>query len=86
VALDGVRNPHCNCVSEDIRYSALADFPHYFDRYQLYHLPSDVLEQDYLVGDPSSCRPLGPMREELPRLLETLLHAFAEFRTGWDKT
>lgn len=80
VALDGIRNPHAGYVREGIRYSALDDFPHYFDRDQLYHLPSDVFEQDNLAGDPSHRAPLSEMQERLRALLSPLPHTFAEFK------
>jgi len=82
VALDGMRNPHPGYVNEGIRYSALADFPHYFDRDQLYHLPSDVFEQDNLAGDPSHRRQLREMQDHLGELLARLPHSFAEFKTA----
>lgn len=82
VALDGVRNPHPGYVAEGIRYSALADFPHYFDRDQLYHLGQDVFEQDNLAGDPSYRRPLRTMQDELRALLAPLPHTFGEFKTA----
>lgn len=80
VALDGVRNPHPGYVNEGIRYNALADFPHYFDRDQLYHLPTDVFEQDNLAGDPSYRSQLEAMKGELRDLLAPLPHTFAEFK------
>lgn len=82
VALDGVRNPHPGYVTEGIRYSALADFPHYFDHDQLYHLATDVFEQDNLAGDPSYTARLTEMKEQLRTLLAPLPHTFAEFRAG----
>jgi arylsulfatase A-like enzyme len=82
VALDGVRNPHPNYEREGIRYAALADFPHYFDRDQLYHLGQDVFEQDNLAGDPSYRRQVGAMQEELRRLLAPLPHTFGEFKSA----
>jgi arylsulfatase A-like enzyme len=80
VALDGIRNPHQGYVTEGIRYSALADFPHYFDRDQLYHLPTDVFEQDNLAGDPSYRPQLADLQEQLRGLLTPLPHSFAEFK------
>ncbi|MBI4873811.1 MAG: sulfatase-like hydrolase/transferase [Acidobacteria bacterium] len=80
VALDGMRNPHPGHMTEGIRYSALADFPHYFDRDQLYHLGADVFEQDNLAGDPSSRRALDEMQDRLRALLRPLPHTFAEFK------
>jgi hypothetical protein len=82
VALDGVRNPHAGHVNEGIRFSALADFPHYFDRDQLYHLGTDVFEQDNLAGDPSYRPQLAEMKEQLRELLAPLPHSFAEFKTA----
>jgi len=82
VALDGVRNPHPGHMQEGIRYSALADFPHYFDRDQLYDLEADVFEQDNLAGDPSYRQVLFEHRDRLTSLLKPLPHTFAEFKTA----
>ena len=79
VALDGVRNPHPGFAGEGIRYYALEDFPHYFDRDQLYDLRSDVFEQHNLAGDPSYHSITNEMQDRLRSLLARLPHKFGEF-------
>jgi arylsulfatase A-like enzyme len=79
VALDGIRNPHPGYVTEGIRYFALDDFPHYFDKDQLYDLSTDVFEQHNLIGDPSWRSITSEMQDRLRALLAPLPHAFGEF-------
>ena len=81
VALDGIRNPHPGYVHEGIRYYALDDFPHYFDKDQLYDLQADLFEQDNLAGDPSFRSIAGEMQDRLRTLLAPLPHTFGEFKT-----
>lgn len=76
----GRPNPHAAWGEEGIRYVADVDFPHFFDFDQLYNLEVDPFEQVNVADYPQYGEILSRLQEELRKHLQSLPHAFGEFK------
>ncbi|MDZ7725334.1 MAG: sulfatase-like hydrolase/transferase [candidate division KSB1 bacterium] len=77
IGWSGIANWHRQ--GEGVIYSAVRDFPNYFDKDQLYDLENDPFEQRNLVTDVGYGETASELKEKLSAFVRDLPHTFGEF-------